>query len=449
MRRSIVIAVVLLAIAFLFVGGPSLLFSTSTDELPDEEAERQEEINPKIVSLEDSESGFWRFLSPREGFQQRSPINVIVRGDTDKIIKTMTASGEWSELNENQTDAESGTYAVVDGEREAATDTEWGEAKGSTRYAWIDPGNGEDGYWVDETGQLQDGDYYGQRFHIRYYEAPREEDQWVAMQTHTEHFDWFTLRHRVDGVQAAQSKIETEFMDHPEVDTQDDIRRVYLDNSNPSDSDGWATVVDLTSMIVLPAGLGLAARRRSRLAASAGDTTGEQVADRTPDALDDHLTDVDRQRLATAYDRLEAGHILLVFAILALFLGVRIGGIALERTAEFLDPHLIAGLLYPFIAVGIPMATYMIARGLTRRLDAAVVTSTSLALAIWLDYGLLGVNVIALDVVLQRMLLVVAIGLIAGGAAKRAIRESVFNDMLIAGVAMWVLVLAGTLLGYL
>ncbi len=443
MRRSIVVAVVLLAISFLFVGGPSLLFPTSTDEISEEEAERQANIEPRIVQLEDSESGFWRFLSPWEGFQQRSPINVIVRGETDTIIQTMTTGGEWDELPENETDAESGTYAVF--EDEVGTETEWGEAHGTTRYAWVDPGDGEDGYWMDETGQLEDGDYYGERYHIRFYEAPHEDDQWVVMQAHTEHFDWFTLRHRVDGVEAAQSKVEAEFMDHPDVDTQEDIQRIYLDNSNPSDSDGWATVVDLTGMILLPAGLGVAARRRAKRAT---ETTTDQVADRTPDTIDDHLDDVDRRRIAAAYDRLEAGHILLVFSILALYLGVRIGGIAIERTAVF-TPHQIAALLYPFIAIGIPVATYVLARGLTRRLDAAVAASLSLALAIWLDYGLLGVDVIALDVVLQRMLLVVAIGLIAGGAAKRASRESVINDMLVVGTAMWLLILVGTLFGYL
>ncbi len=449
MRRSIVIAVVLFAVAFLFVGGPSLLFSPSTDDISPEEADRQEQITPEIVSLEESESGFWRFLSPWEGFQQRSPINVIVRGETDQIIQAMSAGGEWTEMDEADEDAEPGTYAVIDGQREAATETEWGDADGTTRYAYIDPGNDEDGYWVDETGQLEDGDYYGQRYHIRFYEAPRQEDQWVAMQAHTEHFDWFTLRHRVDGVEAAQSKVEADFMNHPAVDAQENVSRIYLDNSNPSDSDGWATVVDFTGMILLPAGLGLAARRRARQAATTGETTSEQVADRTPEAIDDHLTDVDRRRLAAAYDRLEAGHMLLVFSILALYLGVRITGIALERNLSGLDPHLIAALLYPFIAIGIPAATYLIARGLIRRLDAAIVASLSLALAIWLDYGLLGVDVIALDVVLQRMLVVVAVGLIAGGAAKRATRESVFNDMLLVGIAMWLVVLGGTLFGYL
>jgi hypothetical protein len=125
------------------------------------------------------------------------------------------------------------------------------------------------------------------------------------------------------------------------------------------------------------------------------------------------------------------------------------GGLLLERRVGVLTPHQIAALLYPVIGIGIPVATYLIARGLTRRLDAAVVAAGSLAAAIWLDYGLLGVTSLPVDVVLQRMLVVVALGLIAAGAAKRAARDGWRNDMLVVGAVMWVLVLVGTLLGYL
>ena len=47
------------------------------------------------------------------------------------------------------------------------------------------------------------------------------------------------------------------------------------------------------------------------------------------------------------------------------------------------------------------------------------------------------------------MLVVVALGLIAGGAANRAVRQSRWNDMLIGGSLLWGLVLLGTLFGYL
>ncbi|WP_265109983.1 hypothetical protein [Halosolutus halophilus] len=488
MRRSIVIATVLLVLAFLLVGGPSLLLSMSTDRTaPDAttQSQSQPKSTPELVTIEDSESSFWMYLSPRQTFQKRSPINVIVRGDAEdveRILVDADAGGDWSEINESEEEALPDTYSLTgdnapdngtrpengtgnettasDSSKNATNETvdepqgpipnlDWGEADGGTRYAYVDPGPNESGYWTTETRQLEDGDYYGQRYHIRLYESPNEDDDWVIMQTHSEHFDWFTLRHRVHGSQDAQTKIEADLMEYPRVDVQDDVRRRYLDNRNSADADGWATVVELAGLLVVPTVVGVRAGRRTAKASSETEESGERIAQRTPDAIDDRLTDVDRQRLAAAYARLEAGHVLLVCAILTLYLGVRMGGLVLEHQAGFLTPHQIAALLYPVIGTGIPIATYLIARGLTRRLDAAVVAAGSLAVAIWLDYSLLGVSALPVGVIVQRMLVVVALGLIAGGAAKRAARRSKFNDMLLVGAMMWVLLLAGTLFGYL
>ncbi|GAB3040224.1 hypothetical protein [Natronobiforma cellulositropha] len=433
MRRSIVIAAVVLTLAFVFVGGPSLLTSPSTSDVAPEE----EETLPDVVSFDDAASGFWPYLNARESHEKRSPINVIVRGETDEVVRALAeeTDGEWDELAEEHEDAEPDTYAFLAEERHHATGIEWGEAAGTTRYAWVDPGGDDDPRWVTETLQLEDGDYYGQRYHIRLYETPNPDDRWVAMQGHTEHFDWFTLRHRVDGVEAAQLRIESDFMSLPQVDNQTNVSRINLENSGPSDADGWATLVDLTALAVIPATLSLAASRG--------------VRGRVEDRADDHLTEADRARLAAAADRLEAGHLVLAATILTLFLGVRVVGVALERGADFLTMHVIAAILYPVITLGIPIATYLIARGLERRMDAAVAASLSLAVAIWIDYGLLGVDSLPVDVVVQRILVVVALGLIAGGAAKRATRDSSLNDMVIAGVVLWALVLVGTLFGYL
>ncbi len=444
MRRSLVVGLVLLAIAFVFMGGPSLFLSPSTADVAPEETE-EPEID--LVEFEGSESAIWAFMSAREAHDKRSPLNVFVRGEADDVVRLLTeeSDSDWEELDEHEEDAESGTYAFLEDEGHHATGTQWGEAAGTTRYAWVDPGDGEP-YWMTETLQLDDGDYYGHRMHIRLYESPNSEDQWVAMQGHTEHFDWFTLRHRVDGVEAAQLRIEQEFMDLPQVDSQRDVTRINVDNSGPSDADGWATKVDLISVsTAASASMVLALPFVFVIGAV---TRRDELLEAASDEVDEHLTDVDRRRLEAASDRLEARHLILGMTILAMFLGVRIVGIALERWVEFLTMHMIAALLYPVIALGIPIATYLIASGLERRLDAAVAASFSLALAIWLDYGLMDVHSLPVDVVLQRMLVIVALGLIAGGAAKRATRDSRFNDMLIAGVAMWGLLLVGTLFGY-
>ena len=486
MRRSLVVALALLAVAFLFVGGPSLLFSPSTEEVV---PETESEPEPEMVSLEGSDSGFWPYLNARQAHEKRSPINVIVRGESDEVVRLLAehGAGDWEEsdndhfessdlvgVTDNETAAtladnatavnnatagtdaagENGSTADGDGTDADATEdaaaeaiqpvspTEipWSRADGATRYAYLVPGPGEDGYWTTETLQLEDGEYYGYRYHIRAYESPDPDDEWIVMQTHSEHFDWFTLRHRVDGVEEAQTRLERDLMAIPGVDVQEDVRRIYLGNEGPSDANGWATRVDLTAMALVPLLVGLAGIR---------DRRREGFLEGASDAVAAHLTDADRERLRAAADRLDARHLLLAATILTVILGVRIGGIALDRTVDAMSVHAIAAVCYPFIAVGLPLGTYLIAGGLERRLDAAVAASLSLAAAIWLDYALLGVDVLPIDVVVQRMLVVIALGLIAAGAARRATRESRFNGLLLAGVAMWVLVLGGTLLGYL
>lgn len=516
MRRSIVVAAALLAIAFLFVGGPSLLFSPSADELVPEEDDDPE---PRIVSVDDADSGFWPYLNAQQAHEKRSPLNVVVRGDTDRIVHLLAEHGEgdWEEAehdhfdadellspgnltdtdtDDEPVDAEVNATTTADGD-DTATDTDtdsdatgstgddtsadaddetptenssvdairpvsptdipWSEADGATRYAYLDPGPDEDAYWTTETLQLEDGDYYGYRYHIRLYESPNPDDQWVVMQTHSEHFDWFTLRHRVDGVEKAQARIEADLMAIPGVDVQEDVQRIFLDNSGPSDADGWATKVDLTAMAMLPIALGLAARWNRRRARD-GRTghgryvraeTGGSALERIENPVGDRLTEHDRERLAAIADRIEFGHLLLVVTIFAVILGVRAGGILLDNTVDALTVHVIAALLYPIIAVGLPVATYVIANGLERRMDAALVASTSLATAIWVDYSILGVDVLPVDVIFQRALVVVALGLIAAGAANRATRDSRLNDMLVVGAGLWAFVLVATLLGYL
>ena len=469
MRRSLVIAIALFVLAFVLVGGPSLLLSPTTSEVAPED-----DYEPEVITPEGSESGFWPYLNAREQHEKRSPLNVVVRGETDEVVRVLSEEGDvdWEvtdhdhfdadELfeeiifgnesdhehtgdDEHDADDEHGTEGEVIGgnlaDEENATlplsptDVPWSQADGTTRLGYVDPGDGE-GYWTTETLQLEDGEYYGYRYHIRLYESPNPDDQWVVMQTHSEHFDWFTLRHRVDGVEAAQSKLEGDLMSSPSVDEYEDVRRINLGNSGPSDADGWATKVDLTAMLALLSTVGLARSRRA-------------VLERAEGEADERLTDVDRARLDAALDRLQPEHLLIAGVTLAIILGVRILGIALDRHAGFLSVHAIAALLYPVIALGLPIAVYALASRLERRLDAAVAASLSLAVAIWIDYGLVGVDTLPIDVVLQRILIVVAIGLIAGGAANRATRDSRFNDMLLAGVAMWTLVLVGTLFGYL
>ncbi|MFW6385292.1 MAG: hypothetical protein ACOCY7_04065 [Halodesulfurarchaeum sp.] len=445
MRRSVVVVAALLVLAFVLVGVPSLLTSPTTSSvLPEQEPNTEAEI----VRPTGGESGFWPYINSRQSFQKRSPINVVIIGETDTVVRLLTEGGDvnWEETDETEQGSDSETFAIdVDNESDSSddasenvtigtTEVTWSRTTGAIRYAYVDSGDGSGGQWVRETAQIHDGDYYGYRYHSRLYESPREDESWVAIQTHSEHFDWFTLRHRVHGSQAAQTRLEADLLSLPQVDVRKDVSRVYLGNGNASDGDGWATYVDLLGIsmfgllaIAFPSTFGL----RNRLASS----------------LESRLTTNDRRRIAEFRERIDVRHFILIGTIIAIVLGVRIGGIAMERMG-ILSMHGIAAALYPFIALGLPIGTTAIASGLERRLDAAVVAGGSFAAAIWLDYGTLGVTTLPVDVVVQRMLLVVVLGLIAGGAVQRGRRQLRENSMLLGGTILWLVLVGGTLFGY-
>lgn len=446
MRRSVWIVVALLAVAFVLIGVPSLLISPTTSTiLPEHEPDPESEI----VYPTGGESGFWPYVNSRQAFEKRSPINVVIIGDTETVIRLLTEDSDvdWEETNEEQQAVDSETYAVeIENESEAgpglsdgnisfgATEITWSQTTGALRYAYVDPGEGAAGQWIEETAQVHDGTYFGHRYHSRLYEGPNREEPWVAIQTHSEHFDWFTLRHRVHGSQAAQARMEADLASLRQVTFEEDVSRVYLGNGNASDADGWATFVDLLGIWMV--GFVAFSRRFSGL------------SNRISMGLDDRLTARDRQRIAGLRERIDGRHLVLASTLIALVLGVRLGGIALEQTG-ILSMHGVAAVLYPFIGLGLPIATYTIASGLDRRLDGAVVASGSLAVAIWLDYGILGVHTLPFDVIVQRMLVVITLGLLAGGAAKGRARNSRGSELLVSGVVIWMVLLSGTLFGYL
>ena len=423
MRRTAVIAATVLALALVF-GGIFVVFTEpAIQNAPEPDSgERQ------LYRFEGDDSGVWNYLSPSQGFRERSPINVVVRADADTVVTALKSSGEstWNQTDpaDMHADPEDPFPRQIN---LSNTAIDWGETTGTARYAYVYEGTGDpwtDGEWIRETDQLHNGDYYGHRTHIRLYESPvPEEEPWVAMQVHTEHFDWFTLRHAVDGVEEGQRQVEKEFMSLENVDV---VWRAYLSNGDRSDADGWATFVELT--ITLPGLL-------------VGWISMRDVWRR-------RLTSVDRARVRRIRGRLSVQQALLMLSIVAIVLGVRAGGILLEWSTD-LSMHAIAAVLYPFISLGIPIVTYVFSHRLTRRMDAAVTASGALGIAFLLDYSYLGVEVLPIEIVVQRTGIILALGLIAGGAAKRATRERRLNRLLVSGLLLWVGLLVATLFQFI
>jgi hypothetical protein len=454
----LVIGGTILVVAFLLVGIPSLLtWVSSVNDAP----ERPE---PEVYYPENSESGIWPYLSKKRQPSQHSPINVIVRGDSTQVARLLTdvSTRDWNETGETERDEslvqpdtetydnrtllnetisnESGVNeaivneSVVNGSDLIPTRIHWTPTAGAVRYAYIDPGQA-DAYSTTETLQVDDGDYFGRRFHIRLYQAPNPDDEWVALQAHTEHFDWFTLRHQVDGARAAQARVETDLISASQVDLQEDVSRIYVANSGGTDHHGWATLVDVRTATLAPLLFVLA--------------IGTRVRRRVAEFLDRSVSSTGRARLAEGRCQVPDRYVGLLITVVSLLIGVRLLGIIFERHIDQFSVYAIAATLYPLISVGIPVVTYAWARGIRYRLGSAITASFALSAAMWMDYVLVGVETVSFDLLLQRMLMVVALGLLAAGAARRASRDQRLNDLLVGGVTIWTLTLTATLLGYL
>ncbi|WP_248515463.1 hypothetical protein [Salinarchaeum laminariae] len=424
MRRQLTIAGAALGVAtvtIILLAAVAPPAAAPSEPLTDDHRDRR-------VSFDGYESGVWPYLSSEQSFRRTSPINVVVRGETGTVLGMLREKGATDFENlppEEQAEGpgppgmnKGGPLNGTAGENLAI---DWESTEGATRYAYVDDGTADGGEWVDETAQLQDGTYYGHRHHIRLYASPTDSEPWVAMQAHSEHFDWFTLRHEVSGSDSTQDHVESVFLGDPRVEN---IWRSYVQNDDSSDSDGWASMVVLFLGLSVVGGLAVDVERY----------------------LQHSLTPVDRRRLRSLLDRLSLRLGLLAVVNAAIVLTVRFGGIALERHATYLTMHQIAGLLYPLIALGLPIATYTLASGVERRIDAALAASIGLAIGIVADYTYLGVDVISIPVLLQRLAIILALGLIAAGAARRAARQRRINGLVTCGLVLWVALLAATLL---
>lgn len=400
----LVAASVIVVLAALIVAGVSV---------PLLDTDRTEASNPRQEFVNVTEdSTLWPYTSQSLGFKGRTlAINVVVYGDPAKVERHLreTAVGDWDDVDPNETDtALEGTVT--------GSETAWGRATGSTRYIYLVDPIRDEGAWRTESYQLHDGDYLGTRHHIRAYESPYPGEEWVAMQVHHEHWDWFRLRHTVDGTRSSQAYVEQEFMDEPFVD---ELRRTYVGNDEGADSDGWMTVIRMTSLESAAALVALAIPVVRRV---------RRTVDRS---VREHW--VYRGMLATG--------------LVVLYLGVRFGGIALERLLPEASPLMIAVALYPVLFVGLPAWAYLFSRRLSDG-GAAAGAMAGFTAAVLLDYTYLQVEVLPLDTLVHRLGLVVALGLIAVGGARIEWQDPEAGQWLRVGLLLWLVALGLPLLRF-
>ena len=414
--RKVVMAVTLsprIALAVLFA---ALVVVTAGSIVTTELISRDEGPDPAFhfVELEDG-TVLWPHHSATPDYTTRTlPITVVIYGDapaTERLLMER-GIGEWEELPEDQEDIEpSETPTTTEG-----AGTAWDPAGGAVRYIYLEPADGSVPHWTGADYQLRDGDYLGSRHHIRAYVDPVD-GNWTVLQTHREHWDWFRLRHTVHSVEDSQSYIEEQFFDQPYVT---DLRREHFDNDLGSDADGWVTVVELEDWLTLSAGVFFigsiaAGGRRIGLSPESRDT-----ATRTT---------------------------LLVAAVIAPYLFVRFGAIAVERTFPGLNPKLIVALFHPVLVVGVPVATYLAARPLDIT-PAFAIASLGFLIALLLDYTYLGVRSLPLDTFIYQAAVVAAIGFIAAGASRRARHPDTELGHLRVGILLWIAVGALPLLRF-
>lgn len=365
------------------------------DEDPSPEAE--------YVVLRDG-TVLWPYHSQTPEYATRTlPLNVIVYGDaaaTERLLREGGVEG-WEELPEDRQDID--PEEVPDTINVTAS---WGHAGGAMRYVYFESRNGGTAYWTAADYQLHDGDYLGARHHIRAYTAPSGSN-WTVMQAHREHWDWFRLRHTVHSVEDSQRHVEEQFLDRWYVV---DVHREHFGNDRGSDTTGWVTVIELADWLSLTTSFLLvgsiaAAARRLGVPLEADNTTTRSA--------------------------------LLAGAVVASYLFVRFGAIAVERTFPWLPPKLIIALFHPILVIGIPVAAYLAAQTLDV-VRAFAVASLAFLVALFFDYTFLGVHTLPLGVFLYHVASAAAIGFIAAGASRPARSPGRNLGHVRTGVLLWI-----------
>ena len=338
-----------------------------------------------LVSVEPNGSEqLWPYTSRRESHDSATlPINVVVRKNAPYVRYLLTSStgATWEPSESVADNASAGNDSSVEsGVVLNGSSVEWTSARGSVRYTYVYNRTDGTGRWIDETYQLHDGTYLGTRYHLRLYEVGTGANRWTAIQAHSEHWDWFRLRHTVDSVDGAQDYMEGEFFGMwflAEVD------RIRFANGGALDADGWVSIIRLTNRDIVPP-----------TPMSIGGIVGV-VALR-------HGIARNRPRAVRTVRRLRRNwpidprYLALSVSLLLFPLAVRVSGITLERTFPTTSPKIFAGVLYLVVVVGIPACAFLGSRGLPDD-SAPIGAAVAFGGGVLLDYAYLGAAVTGPD----------------------------------------------------
>jgi hypothetical protein len=384
------VLVLVFAVTILLVG--TTFVSPSVQTPPDD----PEDDDAALVSLGDTETEIWPYVSSREGFRGRaSALNLLVEGDPDQVKTRLQAGGDgWNETETAFTEEEDENPQFGNDSRIV-----WADAAGAKRYVYYEHENGR-GEWTPQSYQLHRGDYFGGQYHIRAYQIEATGGNWTAVQAHAEHFDWFTLTHTVDSLEEARIDIERDFIDSTPPGS---VQRVYHDNGDTHDHDGWTTLVYLLALPLL---------------GSVSFGSAQATARTIFDGVWTHRT---RLRVAV------------FVAPAAVLLGVRFAGIALENSLSA-DPNTIVAVLYPILVFGTPAAAYVAGRNLDPA-DGFIFGTLGFGTGVVIDYGFIGIRVLPIEIVLHRVGLAIGIGLVVAGASS--FRDFELRRSLVTGGLLW------------
>lgn len=343
-------------------------------------AEVEKPPEATLVSPGGANSSVWPYTSRSRSTADRTlALNVVVHGSPERVRRALV---DRSETNWTATQSD-----------ETVGISPWRPAHGSVRYTYVTPDPNEPAEWVPAAYQLHAGTYFGSRTHIRAYPSPSS--NWTAIQAHTEYWDWFRIRHTVTGVQPGAEFVERDLRDKPFVER---VTREHHSNRGGA-SGGWWTVINLATLLV------------------AASTTS----------------------LTRRFTRRE---LLLGAGLAGIVLGVRAWGLATEALFPAVTPKLFVALGYPVLAFGPPLlAVWLSKRRPASR--AAAFAMAGLAAGLALDFALLGVPQLPTRLVVHRIALVAAVGLIAFGGARE------HRGVAAAGVVAWLGLLATALFGLL